>query len=247
MSARFPAAKASGRPLVVGHRGRRGAAEPENTPAAFAAAAAAGADWVELDARRSADGVCVVIHDPVLPDGRAVVGCSVDELAAAGVSTLADVLAGLPEGLGVDLEVKNLPGEADYDPDNGVVAELAATAAATAQSRPLLVSSLNPTTVAAAAETLPGIACGFVAYDGLTVSAAVGIAVEFGAVALCPKVTCPGLDAEGVAAAHDAGLGVLVWTVNDLDEARRLAAAGVDAICGDDPTELARVLDAGAG
>ena len=50
-------------PLVLGHRGASAAA-PENTLAAFARARELGADGVELDVRRTADGVLVVHHDP---------------------------------------------------------------------------------------------------------------------------------------------------------------------------------------
>jgi glycerophosphoryl diester phosphodiesterase len=50
------------RPLVIAHRGAS-ADHPENTLTAFAAAAEAGADLVELDARITADGAVVVLHD----------------------------------------------------------------------------------------------------------------------------------------------------------------------------------------
>ena len=42
-------------PIVIAHRGAS-AAFPENTVEAFHGARSAGADWVELDARRTADG-----------------------------------------------------------------------------------------------------------------------------------------------------------------------------------------------
>ena len=48
---------------MIAHRGAS-RAERENTIAAFARAAAMGADAVELDVRRSRDGVLVVHHDP---------------------------------------------------------------------------------------------------------------------------------------------------------------------------------------
>jgi glycerophosphoryl diester phosphodiesterase len=49
-------------PLVIAHRGASRDA-PGNTPAAFEAAIALGADAVELDVRRTADGVLVVHHN----------------------------------------------------------------------------------------------------------------------------------------------------------------------------------------
>jgi len=48
--------------LVIGHRGSAGTA-PENTLPSFQAAAAAGADMIELDVRLAADNVLVVHHD----------------------------------------------------------------------------------------------------------------------------------------------------------------------------------------
>ena len=54
---------------VIAHRGAS-KAEAENTLAAFRRAGAMGADAVELDVRRTRDGVLVVHHDPHLPDGR---------------------------------------------------------------------------------------------------------------------------------------------------------------------------------
>lgn len=53
------------RPLILGHRGAPLRA-PENSLRSFALALEAGADGVELDVQRSADGVPVVIHDPTL-------------------------------------------------------------------------------------------------------------------------------------------------------------------------------------
>ena len=52
--------------LVVAHRGASAIA-PENTLEAFEKAIQLGADMVEFDVRRSADGVLVVSHDPLPP------------------------------------------------------------------------------------------------------------------------------------------------------------------------------------
>ena len=50
------------RPLVIGHRGYNVMA-PENTLPSFKLALAAGADFVELDSHHSKDGVPMVLHD----------------------------------------------------------------------------------------------------------------------------------------------------------------------------------------
>ena len=231
-----------GRPVVVGHRGVRDGRVRENTPAAFAAAHAAGAHWVELDARRAADGVVVVYQDGWCPAGVPVVERTAESLSLLGICTLEEVLQAMPAGLGVDVEVKNLPGEPDYDPDDAVVPAIAEVVRPITGERPVLVSSFNPLTVAELVRTLPDVPAGLVHFDSLAVTAAVPIAVEQGAAAVCSRIGAPNLDADGIAAAHAAGLGLLVWTVNDLVAAAQLAIAGADAICTDDPGALAAAL-----
>lgn len=226
-------------PVVVGHRGAPLMA-PENTPAAFAAAHEAGATWVELDARRSADGVVVVHHDAWCADGAALVERSWTELHGRGVSSLADVLAGLPAGLGVDVEVKNLPGEPDYD-EGDVLARLVAGLLKDVE-RPAMTSSFNPMTVAALQELLPDVPPGLLTTPALRPDAGVEMAVDVGARVYGPHVDTPGLDAATVDAAHRAGLAVLVWTVDEPARALALADEGVDALCTNDPAGLVRAL-----
>lgn len=224
-------------PVVIGHRGLRRPGIAENTPTAFAAAFEEGAEWVELDARRSADGVPVVYHDGWTADRTPIVSRTAAELKSAGIFALADVLDALPAGLGVNIEVKNLPGEPDYDPDDAI-AEMVAGVMADRQPRPVLLSSFNPLTVAALVRSRPDLPAGLIHYEGIAVADAIPLALEFGAVALASRIGAAGLDEPGIGAAHAAGLEVMVWTVNDLAEATRLAAAGVEALCTDDPAAL---------
>lgn len=69
----------------------------ENTLAAFAAAERAGADMIELDVRRTADGGVAVLHDRTLERvwgvRRAIAGLTLDELREIGIPELRDVLA----------------------------------------------------------------------------------------------------------------------------------------------------------
>jgi glycerophosphoryl diester phosphodiesterase len=55
-------ANQSQRPLIFAHRGASAYA-PENTLAAFEIAIQQGADWIEMDAKLSADQQVVIIHD----------------------------------------------------------------------------------------------------------------------------------------------------------------------------------------
>src|SRR5690349_13596664 len=106
--------------LVIGHRGAS-VAHPENTLAAFAGAAALGADWVELDVHRSADGVAVVHHDVTLADGRDLRATPAAELPAS-IPTLAAALATCRHhDLGVNVEIKSDLRDAAFDPTYGVV------------------------------------------------------------------------------------------------------------------------------
>ena len=65
-------------PAVIAHRGAS-RAERENTVAAYRRAGEMGADAVELDVRRTTDGVLVVHHDPHLGDGRLIAAARAGE------------------------------------------------------------------------------------------------------------------------------------------------------------------------
>ena len=109
------------RPLVLGHRGAS-AVSPENTVVAFERARDLGADGVELDVRRSRDGVLVVHHDPAIAGGHAIAELTWAELRAArpDLATLDEALDAC-RGLVVNAEVKCLPWEPDADRDGSVM------------------------------------------------------------------------------------------------------------------------------
>jgi glycerophosphoryl diester phosphodiesterase len=102
-------------PLVLGHRGYR-AKYPENTLLAFSKAFECGADGVECDLQKSADGRYVVIHDPRVDrvsNGRGEVGSMrFDELrhldfgGGERIAELAELLAAIPADRYLDLELK---------------------------------------------------------------------------------------------------------------------------------------------
>ncbi len=224
-------------PAIVGHRGAPRAA-PENSLVACHAAVAQGAAWVEVDARLTADGVVVLRHDARLEDGSALVDQRAQDLS--GLARLADLLEALPAGIGVDVELKALPGEPDHDPERRLVDGVVDVVQAAAP-RPLLLTSFDLEAIRLARQRLPTVPTGFLYGGGLAAEPAAVIAAEAGASVVCPPVSVP-LDAQAVKEVHHQGLALLVWTVNDPCKATALAEAGVDALCTDVPGELAAAL-----
>ena len=229
----------TGVPALVGHRGVRRPEVVENTPEAFALAAAEGADWVELDARRSADDVIVLYHNAYTADRVSLVSRTAAQLREEyGIFPMNEVLASLPAGVGVNVEVKNLAAEPDYDPTDALVETVVRDVHECVGDRPLMFSSFNPLTLKVLRDLAPDDPAGLITWDSFDLRKAIPVAQEYGAAVLVPRLGTPNLDAEGVAECHDAGIAVMVWTVNDVATAKALHEAGVDALCTDDPGTL---------
>ena len=227
--------------LVIGHRGAS-AARPENTVEAFRHARELGADWVELDVRRTADGALVVHHDAHLPDGRAIVELTAAELPVS-LPSLDEALDAC-EGLGVNVEIKNSRPDPDFDPDDwlaGVVTDRLLARAAAGRHAPddLLVTSFNRHTVAAVRARAPELPTGLLAMGGSDPESVVRLAASDGHASLNPWD--PDVDARLVELAHDAGLAVCVWTVDDPVRMAALIGMGVDGIITNVP-DVARVV-----
>src|SRR5699024_3671470 len=129
---------------VIAHRGASAAA-PENTIEAFHLARTLGADWVELDARRTRDGAVVVHHDPHLSDGHNIV-----ELDRSQLPKHIPDLTDAPDacsGMAVNIEIKNIPFEVDFD-ESGRVAQFVVDEVARRDSRAeVLVSCFHAGTI----------------------------------------------------------------------------------------------------
>jgi glycerophosphoryl diester phosphodiesterase len=150
-------------PIVVAHRGAS-STHPENTLPAFEAAIELGAPAIELDVRLTADGHAVVMHDPDVSrttGGRGLVHeLTVDQLRRldagaperpARVPLLAEVLDLASGRAAVAIEIKNLPGDPAFVPDEEPsVAAALAELERTAFEGPVLILSFNPRSIAAA-------------------------------------------------------------------------------------------------
>ena len=246
------------RPLVVAHRGAS-SAYPENTLESFQGAIEAGADVVETDVRLTADGVAVVLHDQDLArttDGTGLVGeltlSELKRLDASGgagpraeIPTLREVLELVSGRAGINLEIKNIPGEVAFDsPKEAAVTAALEELERTSFSGSVLVSSFNWITIERSRELAPEIPTGFLTIAAIAPEAALVYARRHGHEFVLPSVTALVPAGEGfVRDAHDAGLRVGTWTVDDPDEARRLFEWGVDAIATNDPGSILAVRD----
>jgi glycerophosphoryl diester phosphodiesterase len=248
--------------MVVAHRGAS-AVETENTIAAFEAAMVAGADAVELDVRMTADRVAIVMHDPDVSrttDGSGLVrDLALADLkrlriglrggGAERIPTLDEALDCLSGRLGVDVEIKNVPGEPDFDPvrEEAVEAALAALDRTGFEGQ-VLISSFNPLSIARARELLPHIDTGLLTDRDVDARAAVTFARDQGHRWVLPhqaQVLAAG--ETFVADAHAAGAAVGTWIVDDPATAVALMRAGVDAVATNDPHTIVAAREAAFG
>ncbi|MBT8208181.1 MAG: glycerophosphodiester phosphodiesterase, partial [Acidimicrobiia bacterium] len=199
----------------------------ENTIEAFQLAIEQGGAGVELDVRRTSDGMLVVHHDAVIEG----VGPIIETRAA----DLPDHVPGLEDALDacsgsiVNVEIKNSPSDPDWDPDDDVAGMVAALVTNRAG---IVVSSFNPATVAAVGAVSPQVARGLLLPPGVVIT---DVLVDTGAAgiwALHPHWSS--LERDTVAAIHDAGLVVVVWTVDDPKMLQLLASWEVDVVISND-------------
>jgi glycerophosphoryl diester phosphodiesterase len=227
--------------LVLAHRGahRRAA---ENTIPAFAQAIAIGADGVELDVRRSRDEALVVSHDAAVGSG-VLCDLSWAEIRRSHpeIPTLAEALDTCAGAL-VNVEIKNSPHDPDWDPHHAAAHLLVSLLDARGHADRVLVSSFNLATVDRVRALDPDVPTALLTV-GVDPLQALSTVASRGHAALHPNVGSMADSAEViVTSAHEHGIQVNVWTVDDDDEIRRLAAAGVDGIVTDIPDVALRVL-----
>ncbi len=220
-------------PIAV--QGHRGSPDPangvlENTLQAFIRARRLGADGIELDVRLTADGAMAVHHDPLIPGFGAICEMTVTELPAA-VPVLSAALE-VSEGLIVNIEIKNLPGEPGFDPEERLAKRVADLVVSAGRTTSVVVSSFWPDTVAAVRHAQPEIRTALLLASWFDPSEGVGAAVSRGCAALHPYVDL--VSRSLVDQAHGAGLSVAAWTVNDRNQLERMSASGVDTVITDD-------------
>lgn len=224
---------------VIAHRGASAAA-PENTIEAFHLAKELGADYVELDARRTRDGRLVVHHDPHLADGRVIVELDRADLPdhVCDLSAALDACAGMK----VNIEIKNWPLDPDFDPTEAVTDQVVALVQARGAQGDVLISCFHYPTIERVRELDPTIPTAFlhITMDGSWEGLADQVAAA-GHTALHPWDVV--VDQGYVETAQSFGLQVNVWTVDDPERMAQLIDLGVDGICTNVPDVARTVVD----
>jgi len=237
----LPTAADDGRIRVLGHRGAPALDRPENSVAAVVEALLLGADGVEIDVRLTADDVLVCAHDEFAHTRSGMrqavtAGLSGDLVDATGrepLATLAEVLAAVPAGSQVVVEVKPVADAVRAERTAQVLADVLRSAAGCGE---ITVSSFDVDllgVIRAACADLP-VRTALLGNKTDDVALIVRRASTDGhdevhlplaAVRHAPQV---------VETAHRLGLSVALWTVTRRAELQSVAELGVDAVITDD-------------
>jgi len=241
-------------PRIIGHRGAAASA-PENTIAGFAEAARQGARWVETDAKLVGDSSVILFHDDTLDrttnGSGEIAKTSFEDIRAldAGswfgqsfkgerVPSLAEAIAALRElELGCNFEIKPCPGR---ERETALVLIRDLVKLWPAKDEPPLISSFSRQALRVAREAQPDWPIGALfeewARDWLE------YASDLRAISIhCDHKT---LTKEWARAIKDNHLLLLVFTVNEVELARRMFDWGADGVFTDMP---GRLLEAGLG
>ena len=220
---------------------------------------------LEVDAKLTEDGVPVAIHDATLDrttncTGEVrtftlaeLAGCRTDVLGSPG-SPLATAPTAYPAriitirslleyarraGAKVNLEIKNVPTDPDYDTTTAFADRvMTAVLASRIPRRQLIIQSFVPANLDVARQRLPGVTTSLLSVQAAN-EAFLQVAADNGYDLISPAWP---VSADYVARAHGMGLGVAPYTLDAANDVRGANGAGVDALITDDPLMAARTL-----
>jgi glycerophosphoryl diester phosphodiesterase len=218
--------------LKVGHRGAR-AYEPENTLRSFGRAIELGVDVVELDVRRTADGEVVVIHDDKVDkttDGSGLVSeLTLEEIKrfkteeGEKIPTLKEALDYLKGRVRVLIEFK----------ETGIEEEVVGLVLEKGMEDSVIIISFLEEALRRVQELDKGVPTGLLYVRH---KKPIETALELGAKYLLPLYRF--VHSADVKKAHEAGLKMIVWTINKPEEVTEYTKKGVDGIATDKPDIL---------
>ena len=225
------------RALVIAHRGAS-AREPENSLAAFRAAATLGADAVELDIHATADGALIVHHDELVEGAHAIPRLTADRVRTFRLAngeplpTLEQALAAVGTRLEVFIEVKSLDPRFD--------GRLLDAMQRGPNPSSYAIHSFDHRIVRRLGLVRPGLRCGVLS-SSYPIRPLAALA-DAGATMLWQERTM--VDRPLADALHGSGMQLLVWTVDDAADMQRLLELGVDGLCSNRPDVARRAVDA---
>lgn len=242
-----------GKPVVLAHRGG-GNEEPENSIVAFERIRDKGFRFIETDVHATRDGVVVVFHDPVLDRVTDASGLiknhtwrelsQIHDRSGNPILRLDNVLEHFPD------TVFNIDAKA-----NSVVRPLIATLKRSGAVERVSLASFSEARLKVLRHQLPGVrsSLGTAAIAHLVLAArghaslahgvpgpkrgveAVQVPVSYGPV----RILTPAF----INLAHERGMAVHAWTINDEATMNELLDMGVDALITDEPTLAQRIIE----
>ena len=212
----------------------------------------AGSQGVEVDVRRTADDVLVCCHDPD-KSGVMLLTTNFGSLSRLEIPALEEVLdACLGRGQ-VVLEVKNVPGEPDFDAPrertSQLLLDLLRGRRRAGLEDDVVISSFDwfALDLVRAQRDHPDWAgrpprTALLTLPGIALLAGISTAVEAGYDEVHAPVEEIRQSPEMVRRARDVGRAVVAWTITSVTEAAEMRSAGVDAVICDDPATVVRAL-----
>ncbi len=222
--------------FIVAHRGFSGI-YPENTMLSFKKAVEYGVDIVELDVRLTKDGTPIVFHDkslkrlvgkPGLISDYVFKELSSFKIDGEKILSLSEALEYLVDHVGVFIEVKE---DEAIKPIMDLIREHSI-------ADKVAIISFSKYPLEYARRINPDIVTGLIYMkpDGGIV-----LAKEIGAKIVLPFHRLA--SSKSIAFAHRLGLKVVVWVINDADNAVKYIKRGVDGIATDYPDRILKILE----
>ena len=218
--------------LCIGHRGAR-AYEPENTLRSFKKALEIGVDAIEFDVRKTKDDQLVVIHDPDVKrttDGEGVVSeLTLEEIKGFStekgekIPTLKEALDFLDKKVKIVIELK----------ETGYEEKVLAAVRENGLEKNVVIVSFKEEALRKVKDLDKEVATGLIYVKHKNpVKAALDLEASY----LLPLYRFT--HTANVEKAHENGLKVIVWTINNPEEVKEYQKKGVDGIASDKPDIL---------
>lgn len=241
------------KPVIFAHRGSSAHA-PENTLSSFKLAVEQGADFIELDAKLTADGQVVVIHDQNTLRTTGVAGSVIEmkladlkaldagsffapQFSGEKIPTLDEVFEEVGKKIFINVELTNY-----ISPKDLLVPAVAQIIKRHEMQNRVLFSSFLMRNLRKAKTLIPeapvAILC-LAGFSGWMYRSGIGFSGS-------PELIHPNLEDISqayVQREHHRNRRVHVWTVNSEQDLTRMFQCGVDGVFCDDPVKARKVLE----